>query len=476
LFKQTILIAGLGLSLSWTGAARAGGFAVARYAGEHGHVAADNPTAIYFNPAGLAIGSGWRIYAEGLFALRHAEYDRPQAAISSIVEPGESGLGTPSDAISANAGTATLDNFVASPFLGVATDLGVRNLGLGLALHVPFGGQASWSQNDDWTGNPDHPGAVDGVQRWSTIEGSLRSIYVSLAGAYRLPGARLSFGAGVNLVRSSIETVRARTAAGTDDLVDASGNLVEGRSLVDTSGLDIAAAAGLMWEPVDRVWIGASYQSQPGFGSTRQSGTLTNKLGASRVQVGNIDLEQSLPDIARLGVRIRTGAVEIRASGDYQRWSVFDKQCLLDAADAMSNCALDDTGGATAAASGIIVNIPRNWNDTFGVRAGASYWITPAVEINGGAVYDSSAVPDETIDAALLDQDKVIALVGARFALLQDQLLLGVSANNVFYIERTVAPRDPDAIGTIPPSTVPDGAGTYSQNVLYFNANAEYRF
>jgi hypothetical protein len=70
----------------------------------------------------------------------------------------------------------------------------------------------------------------------------------------------------------------------------------------------------------------------------------------------------------------------------------------------------------------------------------------------------------------------VIALVGARFALLQDQLLLGVSANNVFYIERTVAPREPDTIGTFPPSTVPDGAGTYSQNVLYFNANAEYRF
>ena len=45
---------------------RGGGFAVARYGGEHGNPATEHPTAIYFNPAGLALGTGWRIYAEGI--------------------------------------------------------------------------------------------------------------------------------------------------------------------------------------------------------------------------------------------------------------------------------------------------------------------------------------------------------------------------------------------------------------------------
>ena len=474
--KQPILFAAFALATASAGTSHAGGFAVARYAGEHGHVATDNPTAIYFNPAGLALGTGWRIYAEGLFALRHVTYERPEGAISSIVEPGETGVGTPREAVGANAGTAELNNFVVSPFLGVATDLGVPNLGLGLALHVPFGGQASWDKNEEWIGNTEYPGAEDGVQRWSTIEGSLRSLYVSLAGAYRLPGPRVSLGAGVNIVRSSIQTVRARTAAGTDDLVDASGTALEGRSLIDTSGLHLAASAGVIWEPVDRVWIGASYQSQPGFGTASQSGTLTNKLGPSGTSVGNIDLEQALPDIVRLGVRARVSdQVELRLSGDYQRWSVFQHQCLVDADDTMSNCDLDEFGNAGPDAAGIIVNIPRRWRDTFGVRAGGSYWITPAFELNGGANFDTSAVPDETIDASLLDQNKLIVLLGARFAV-SEKLLLAASLNNVFYFDRTVEPRQPGDIGTVPPSTVPDGAGSYSQNVLYLNAGAEVRF
>jgi len=466
----------LGLAALAPGSALAGGFNVARYAGEHGHVATDNPTAIYFNPAGLALGSGWRIYAEGLFALRHLEYDRPEGAIDNLdPEPGMPG--TPAEAAGANAGTATLNNVVASPFLGAATDFGVPNLGVGLAVFVPFGGQASWDRNDDWAGNQAYPGAEDGVQRWSTIEGSLRSLYISAGGAYRLPGPRLSLGGAINVVRSSINTVRARTAAGTDDLVDGEGNLLEGRSLVDVSGTHLAAAVGVIWEPVDRVWIGASYQSQPGFGTMSQSGTLTNKLGASGTSSGDIDLEQALPDIVRLGVKLRpTERIEVRVSADYQRWSVLEHQCLVDANDELSNCDLNDDGSVGPDGRGIVVNIPRNWKDTFGVRAGGSYWITPAVEVNAGANFDTSAVPDETIDASLIDQNKLIVLAGARFALLGQDLLLGLSVNNVFYFERTVEPRQMGDIGTIAPSTVPDGAGTYSQNVFYLNASAEYRF
>ena len=71
--------------------ARGGGFLTAHYAGEQGHVATDNPTAIYFNPAGLALGVGWRIYAEGLLAWRRRFRERfdflPRLArVSSVWE------------------------------------------------------------------------------------------------------------------------------------------------------------------------------------------------------------------------------------------------------------------------------------------------------------------------------------------------------------------------------------------------------
>ena len=465
------------------GAASAGGFNVARYAGEHGHAASDSVTSIYFNPAGLALGTGWRIYGEGLVAFRHVSYFRPELAVGNVLDPGDTGAGTPVDALDTNSGTATLNNVLVSPFLGAATDFGVPNLGVGLAFYAPFGGQAKWDKNDAFEGNTQYPGAVDGPQRWSTIEGELRSLYLSAAGAYRLPGPRLSFGLGVNFIRSNIDTVRARTAAGTDDIVTDTGDIVEGRSYIDVDGIAFSAAAGVIWEPMDAMWIGLSYQSQPGFGNHTQSGQLVQKLGLTGVDETPIRLEQELPDVWRIAWRHRpVSNVEVRVAGDYQRWSVFKNQCLLDGTlpKSQNNCSLDSDGAATPDAEGIIVNIPRRWNDTFGIRAGGSYWFTPDLEVNGGLNYDSSAVPDETIDVSLLDQNKLIALAGVRWGVLPQQLILDLTLNNVFYFKRTVDPRARDAddgqIGPQPPSSVPDGGGTYKQNVFYVQLGAEYMF
>ncbi|HUS63969.1 MAG TPA: outer membrane protein transport protein [Kofleriaceae bacterium] len=460
-------------------AAGAGGFAVARFGGEHGHVATEHPTSIYFNPAGMALGSGWRIYAEGIFAYRSVDYTRPEAAIDHVREPGDTASGTPEDAVDANSGTAKLRNVITSPFLAAITDLGVPNLAVGIGVYAPFGGQASWDKNSEFEGSTMYPGAEDGVQRWSTIEGELRSIYLTAAGAYRLPGPRLSFGLGVHVIRSNLWTVRARNAAGTDDMVSGSGDLLEGRSEIETSGTHLGAGAGVMWEPAERVWIGASYQSKPGFGERHQSGTLRNKLGTLAVEESDIHLVQTMPDIVRLGGRWQPNPqLELRLSGEIQRWSSFDKQCFVDASDD-SDCALDGDGAPADGATGIVVNIPRWWKDSYGVRGGASYWITPGFEVNGGLNFDTSAVPDKTVDASLLDQNKLIALAGVRWDA-TEFLRLALTLNNVFYFKRTVKPRSASGSDDLEapqtPSTVPDGGGTYKQNVFYVNLATEFLF
>lgn len=458
------------------GTARAGGFATARFGGEHGHPTTDQPTAIYYNPAGLALRAGTRIFVEGLFAYRSASYERPEGAIDNVTDES---VGTPPDAVSANAGKGELSDFVTSPFVGVATDFGVPNLGVGAAFYVPFGGQASWDKNEAYADDPMYPGAVDGVQRWATIDGVIRELYFSGGAAYRLPGPRVTFGLSLSLVREQIQTVRARTATGTDDLVAPDGRVIEGRSLVDVSNTTVAAGAGVIWEPMDDLWLGLSYQSQPGFGVSTQEGTLTNKFGAGPEETSEIDLEQALPDVFRLGARFRpTSQVELRLSGDYTRWSVMEDQCLLDANNPDADCVLDEQGGATDEAEGVIVNIHRDWSDTWGVRGGASYWIVPEVELAGGVSFDSNAVPDENLDPALMDMNKIISTVGVRY--LVGQVLINASYSNVFYFDRTVDPRPRDdmgdAIGPPTPSAVPDGAGTYSQSINLFNVGAEIFF
>jgi long-chain fatty acid transport protein len=444
--------------------ASATGILVARFGGEHGHASTSDPTAIYYNPAGLALGRGTRVYAEGLFGYRSLSYDRPEAAIDNIVEPGETEAGTPREAVGANSGKATLGNPVASPFLGVTSDLGVPNLGVGAAIYVPFGGQAIWDDNDEFAGNQDYPGAVDGVNRWHTIEGTIRSVYLTAGGAYRLPGPRLSFGLGLNIVLSEISTVRARNADGSDNLSTSTGGLQEGRSFLDVSGTQLALGAGVIWEPADDVFIGLSYQSQPGFGDMTLEGTLTNKLGTAPTTTQAVEVEQAMPDVIRLAARFRPAKkVEVRVQGEYARWSVFEHQCILDATDATRNCAFLETGELAPGAAGVVGNIPRDWRDGVAVRAGASYYLSPEVELVAGLGFDGNAVPAKTMESSLPDMNNLDLSLGGYFRV-GDKLMIAATAMMFTYFETTIAPED--SVMLNPPSRVPSGAGTYNQSIF----------
>ncbi len=181
--------------------ASASGFLVARFGGEHGHPTTSNATAMYYNPAGLALGSGTGVFLDGSLAWRVMEYDRDPGAVDNPLEPGDTGSGTPNTAegLEANAGKGTLTNILGSPFLGITSDFGVEGLGLGLGFYVPFGGSSVYDQGDH---DPAFPGAEDGAQRWWVVQGTIRSLYFTAAGAYHIPAANLSIGLSLNAVRS----------------------------------------------------------------------------------------------------------------------------------------------------------------------------------------------------------------------------------------------------------------------------------
>jgi long-subunit fatty acid transport protein len=59
----------------------------------------------------------------------------------------------------------------------------------------------------------------------------------------------------------------------------------------------------------------------------------------------------------------------------------------------------------------------REWNDTFAVRLGLTYELTPDVGVVWGAGYESAASPDATLDPATPDAPSVRMALGARIAL-----------------------------------------------------------
>ena len=259
--------------------ANASGLSAARFGGEHGHPTTDNPTAIYYNPAGIALKPGTRIMVEATMAGRWASYQRPEGAIN------DPGGGTPSDATSANAGTAKLANFLVSPFIGAHSDFGTKIFHAGAALYFPFGGQAVWGQNSQYANSSAYPGAHDGTQRWYTIDGKIRSMYITGAMGFNIPQIGLSIGVSGSAIRSETDTIRARNADGSDDLIDPTfGSRKEGRSWLKASGWQGGFGIGAIWNWQQRLWIGASYTSQPNVvGGMTLKGNLYNALASPMV-------------------------------------------------------------------------------------------------------------------------------------------------------------------------------------------------
>jgi hypothetical protein len=92
-------------------------------------------------------------------------------------------------------------------------------------------------------------------------------------------------------------------------------------------------------------------------------------------------------------------------------------------------------------------------------------------------------VPDETLEPALYDAEKVTAGLGGRFSLFDDSLGIAATYTQVIYFDRETDPwpRDPNTGRLIPQGAFasaanPNSAGTYKQAIGVFNLNVEYAF
>jgi long-chain fatty acid transport protein len=435
--------------------ARAAGFAAARFGGEHGQVVTTNPTALYYNPAGIGFSEGTHVFADGTLALRSATWEHG-------VSPND--LPDPMGAEGQGSGKATLSNVFGGPMLGATTRLG--NFAFGASLSVPFGGRASWDKNIRFENHSAYPLAADGIQRWHGIDGALTFIYLTAGAAYRI--GPLAIGVTGNLVLSSVKSLQAKGFAGTG----APDPNTEGRANVDVGGTHGSFAVGGMFEALpDRLWIGASYQAQPGLGPQVLTGTVTNTYLGSSAPFP-VKFHQALPDIVRLGAKFRPiETVELRLFGDFTRWSVLKTQCV--ALEAFP-CVVNPDGSDALGKGAVLQNLRRRWNDTFGIRAGVSHWVVPSVELFAGLGYETAAVPDATLDPGLGDANNVAAALGTRIRIVPALFVAG-SYTNIHFLHRDNTGKS-ELRQAAPPTSRADGGGRYTQWIGLFNANIELVF
>ncbi|HEU4404251.1 MAG TPA: outer membrane protein transport protein [Polyangiaceae bacterium] len=459
--------------------AEASGFLNARFGADHGNPVGANPFSIYFNPAAITRAQGTQLVLDNSFVYRIASYDRPPSALSP--SPSQN----PDNDVyrRANTGKATIGNFLALPFIGVTTSDLAPNLTVGFASYVPFGGVASWGKNDNFSpGSPgglQAPGAYDGQVRWHSISGSIIALYNTVAIAYRLPDYGLSFGVNASVIYHRIETIRARNLNGSDDVVTESGGLLEGRSLVEASGVNASLGLGVMWEPNDDLRLGLSYTTRPGFGQMELDGKLTVRTPGLSTEY-DIALTQTYPDVIRFGVGYEVSEdVELRADLEYVRWSAFRRQCILNREPGYNaGCRLYDNGASTyddgSGRLDIIQVVPRNWHDAGSLRVGVGYHLTEETELFGSVTGDTYAPPASTLDATFIDSFKLVGTLGARHFFTKS-FALGGSYNHAYFFQRST---NSSALysGYVRPSNSPSGNGTYNQQILFVDLNGTFYF
>ncbi len=462
-------LAGLGFgSLGSMNTAHAGGISASRFGSDHGTPAQSNPYSVYFNPAAMGGMTGTEIVVDGTFAVRSLEYTRPVGALS----PSDAAQSTNATYRNANTGDATALNVLAVPYLGLVTDLGSKDFRLGFAMYVPFGGAAKWNQTPSGSGQA--PGAIDGPQRWSIISGQQSSLFNTLAVAYRIEPLKLTIGASGSLVLNSAKSLRARNADGSDDVLTTNGGLQEGRALLDASNVDIGATLGAFYEATRRLRFGASYNFQPGFGQQRLKGTFLQQFGttAQEATPQKIDFLTSLPDVIRIGVAWRVSPdFEWRMDGVWERWSRMKNQCVVLPGAA---CNINPDGSGDGSGS-VIANFPRAWKDSFGVRTGIGYWLSPETELFLGGSFGTPAIPKQTVDALYFDAFSLGASVGVRHQILKG-LFGALSYNYIYDLPFEVTPSQSTLNQKAAPSNSPSAAGRYAEQVYFFNANVTYRF
>lgn len=197
---------------------------------------------------------------------------------------------------------------------------------------------------------------------------------------------------------------------------------------------------GAIWIPSPKLRAGLSVQL-PVF--VRAGASLRTRLPAAPVfeqasQDGeSADIAFDLPWNIKAGVELRLiDNLRIEVGGGFEQWSMHDKIHVTPKGIALKNvAAFPETYYLPS------IDLPRNFQDTFSVRAGAEYSMSLfdlGWDLRAGASYESSAVPTEYLHVLTLDSDKVSATAGLSVHV--GKVRLDAVYAHVFFVDRAVDP------------------------------------
>lgn len=452
--------------LSLVSGARGASLDLLEVGGLYGTPGATNPSALWWNPAGLAVGGGHQLLIELAPTFAKVTGERTNPDYGEI---------EPIDTFPAEydySGTDTLSFSGVVPFVGVSSDLTVPGLGVGLGMMVPYAHGGNSDQ--EW-----------GANRYAIREGSVQALHLTAGASYQLLD-KIAAGVSFSFVDS---TWYANTDSPTypdlawqiadeigltepppayqDGYIEGQGytsTLIFGGERADgTHGAlkdqTFTLGAGLYVTPIgDKLGISVAFnkgvdlehegdltmkfQCPPDYDTAARFGTeragLCTATGGA-VFEGRGTIGYALPSRFHLGVVVSPiERVRVEAMGAYVMWSAFTD---FEIGTEISPDQVDVEDPALAEETAELVSQQRPWArgnvDTFWVG------LDGKVEVNrfltGGlrVVYDKSAVPSRVLSLNNYDADTVM-VTGLAMVTPIEKIGIGASFGHYFLADRVV--------------------------------------
>jgi long-chain fatty acid transport protein len=375
---------------------------------------ADDGSALYYNPAGIAFQDGFRIEMDA-FLVKGFYHFKPSSTPPGTVVPSGGYNGTVSPAIQ------YLGNMYATKTLS-------QNWTAGFGVFAPFG------LGDNWTNFKDSdPASQKFVGRFAGTRGLLQNIWLQPTIAYRFrPNASIAIGpvvAGTHLLlEESIlnplvdgvtfgQNVASQLLPGVPSAEAAAeiGRLLpEGRARFAGTAIAPGVAGGLLWKNTrHKTNFGLSYKSPityhvRGWASFAfTNGTLTPFLAA----VGAPSFNQLFPNQAIRAVFTTPGTLTAGVANSAHWHSTLSFDFVFQNYNRFQSLPLNFTqtnGTATPPELRFIFD----FHDTYLLRAGFERRITPNNVVRAGYYFDHTALPDKSVSPFFPDSSKNVVTAG----------------------------------------------------------------
>lgn len=402
---------------------------------------ADDPSAVWFNPAGITSLKG-----------RHVA-----VGYTAIVVPATQFTGRNAGSLTAEVTEEAKSDLFTPIHFYLVSDLGTQKLRVGLGVNSPFGLAKRWYAGSTFASD--------------VVTMGLTPVVVNPNVAYQvLP--QLSVAAGFSFLRSGVTLTKAPYSYSVSTDRDLS--TLEGDRLftldMEGSGTGTGFNAALLGRLLDgKLGVGLSYRSkiEVEFEGDASFGSIST--GFLPVDVNGDGVPDPVPvSLALFGAQVRNAMDEgsatvpfpalLKAGVSYQ---VMQNLTFTADYDVTFWSSYDTLAVEFERYAALSRPQAKLWDDSAALRLGALYRVNPWLELGAGFLADKNPVPDETIGAELPDTDRTGLTLGATVGKGQSRLSIG-------FLRLMMEDRETNNL--VQPSRLTNGVASYQQGTFKSSA------